>query len=140
MCGLQKKMNTGRMAVIRMACIVMLLALCISGTALAATLRTGSEGEEVAKLQKRLSDLGYFTQTVSGVYDAETKAAVKLFQKANGISSSAKSLDARAMASCSRVQPEILVRARSWARTLCSCWAAAILATNFSSRPEYLEA
>lgn len=84
---LQKKRSKRRI-LIRSVCFAMLLALCLSGTALAAVLRYGDQGEEVVKLQTRLTELGYFSQTVSGQYDSDTKAAVKLFQKANGISSS----------------------------------------------------
>lgn len=49
------------------------------------TLKSGSKGEEVVRLQERLAELGYFTLAPDGKYSAETKAAVKTFQAANGL-------------------------------------------------------
>ena len=49
------------------------------------TLKSGSSGEEVIRLQNRLSELGYFTLQADGQFGSDTKAAVKLFQSANGL-------------------------------------------------------
>lgn len=49
------------------------------------SLRRGSEGPEVAALQQRLSDLGYFVPVVDGRYGELTSQAVLAFQKAAGI-------------------------------------------------------
>jgi len=49
------------------------------------TLKSGSKGEEVTRLQERLAELGYYTLAPDGTYSAETKAAVKTFQDANGL-------------------------------------------------------
>ena len=49
-------------------------------------LEQGSEGEEVLRLQNRLIELGYLTVTADGKFGANTKSAVKLFQKALGLS------------------------------------------------------
>ena len=89
---LQKKRRGNRLHA-GLVCLIMLLALCLPGTALAATLRSGAEGEAVAALQARLSELGYYAQPVSGQYDPATKTAVKLFQKANGLSASGTAYD-----------------------------------------------
>ena len=50
------------------------------------TLKRGSKGSEVKKLQQRLKDLGYYNSTVDGDYGSGTVSAVKAFQKKNGLS------------------------------------------------------
>lgn len=50
------------------------------------TLRSGSTGSEVTKLQNRLVALGY-TLSVNGTYDRETKSAVLSFQVSNNLDS-----------------------------------------------------
>lgn len=49
-------------------------------------LESGSEGEDVLALQNRLIELGYLTGTADGKYGTQTQNAIKLFQKALGIS------------------------------------------------------
>ena len=49
------------------------------------TVDLGDSGEEVKALQERLSQLGYFSGGVSGVFDEATKAAVKRFEQTYGI-------------------------------------------------------
>jgi len=49
-------------------------------------LEQGDEGEEVLRLQNRLKELGYLTGNADGKFGANTKTAVKLFQKALGLS------------------------------------------------------
>ena len=48
-------------------------------------LKKGSTGEAVEQLQKALKDLGYDPGAVDGKFGANTEAAVKSFQNANGI-------------------------------------------------------
>ena len=48
-------------------------------------LQTGSEGDAVRALQKRLKTLGYLTGTPDGSYGEKTKAAVIAFQTNNGL-------------------------------------------------------
>lgn len=48
------------------------------------TLSLGSTGIAVQALQLRLKDLGYFDGDVSGLYDAQTEAAVKRFEQTYG--------------------------------------------------------
>lgn len=48
-------------------------------------LRSGSEGEEVWKLQERLQELGYYTGGVDGQFGPGTKAAVQAFQRQHGL-------------------------------------------------------
>ena len=49
------------------------------------TLRKGTRGLEVVKLQNRLMELGYYTCTADGIYDNDDIAAVKEFQRKNGL-------------------------------------------------------
>ena len=49
-------------------------------------LESGAEGDEVLALQNRLIQLGYLTGTADGKYGTQTQNAIKLFQKALGIS------------------------------------------------------
>ena len=49
------------------------------------TLREGDKGNEVVEMQDCLKQLGYLDE-ITGVYDATTTAAVKTFQRRNGLS------------------------------------------------------
>lgn len=49
------------------------------------TLKQGSNGESVKKLQKRLIELGYLSGSADGDYGSATTDAVKAFQKQTGI-------------------------------------------------------
>ena len=49
------------------------------------SLQKGSKGEEVTKLQTRLSDLGYLTGKIDGEYGNQTKTAVQKFQERAGL-------------------------------------------------------
>lgn len=45
----------------------------------------GSRGEEVRTIQKKLKRWGYYTGSVDGIYGSQTLAAVKKFQRKNGL-------------------------------------------------------
>jgi hypothetical protein len=49
------------------------------------TLEHGEEGDEIAALQARLDDLGYWHGTSDGTYGQLTRQAVMAFQKAEGL-------------------------------------------------------
>lgn len=49
------------------------------------SLQKGSKGEEVTKLQTRLSDLGYLSGKIDGEYGNQTKTAVQKFQERAGL-------------------------------------------------------
>ena len=49
-------------------------------------LKQGASGLEVRKLQARLAELGYYSGGTDGIYGETTAAAVKAFQRANGLS------------------------------------------------------
>ena len=56
------------------------------GTAtLAASLKNGSTGAEVTKLQKRLKELGYLSGSADGDFGDATEKAVRAFQARNGL-------------------------------------------------------
>ena len=44
------------------------------------TLYVGDRGDEVKKLQRRLTELGYLNDTIDGIYGQNTKRAVERFQ------------------------------------------------------------
>ena len=50
------------------------------------TLKMGSTGSDVKRLQQRLKDLGYLTGSADGDFGAATEQAVRDFQAANGLS------------------------------------------------------
>lgn len=49
------------------------------------TIREGSTGAEVLRLQQRLTQLGYYTAAMDGVCGAKDVAAIRAFQKKNGL-------------------------------------------------------
>lgn len=51
----------------------------------ARTLKKGSTGEDVKKLQQALINLGYLSDTADGTFGAKTQDAVTLFQAVNGL-------------------------------------------------------
>ncbi len=53
--------------------------------ATAAVYRRGSTGSGVTELQEKLQSWGYYTGEVDGVYGGRTEAAVKSFQRKNGL-------------------------------------------------------
>ena len=50
------------------------------------TLRTGSRGEDVRILQENLRQLGFLNDAADGIFGTNTNAAVRNFQKAQGLS------------------------------------------------------
>ncbi len=56
----------------------------------AASLKLGATGKEVREVQQRLKELGYLGGSVDGDFGAATEAAVKAFQKANGLDADGK--------------------------------------------------
>jgi len=61
------------------------IALCCAGNARAAALEVGSRGNDVVKVQKRLIQYGYLKGEADGRYGEDTRNAVRLFQKRNGL-------------------------------------------------------
>ena len=71
----------------RLISVLLILTLVLAGmsAALADSLRIGSRGDDVTKLQKALQKLGLYSMQVDGVYGQGTFAAVQAFQKKNGL-------------------------------------------------------
>ena len=68
------------------AVLVTVLLVCLPApTAQAATLKQGSTGALVRTVQTKLKNWGYYTGTVDGIYGAKTAAAVRYFQRKNGL-------------------------------------------------------
>ena len=51
----------------------------------AALSRVGSTGREVRNIQTKLKNWGYFNSAVDGIFGSKTEAAVKSFQRKNGL-------------------------------------------------------
>lgn len=49
------------------------------------TVKQGSRGETVKKIQQKLKRWGYYNGSVDGIFGAQTRKAVILFQKRNGL-------------------------------------------------------
>lgn len=62
----------------------------ISRSTSSSTLRYGSTGPAVTKLQQQLQKAGYFTGRFTDSFDAATRTAVQKFQQANGIKPSSQ--------------------------------------------------
>ena len=65
-------------------CLALLLALIGTARA-AAVLEVGSRGENVTRVQERLIRFGYLQGTADGRYGEDTRDAVRLFQRRNGL-------------------------------------------------------
>ena len=71
----------------RLISVLLVLVLVSAGlsAALAETLRTGSRGSEVTKLQQALKKLGLYSLKTDGIYGRGTMLAVQEFQRKNGL-------------------------------------------------------
>ncbi len=74
----------------RITAVVLVLTLlvscfCFAQAAAYKTLKKGSRGEDVRKMQTALKKQGYYSGKVDGIFGNGTLAAVKAFQKANGL-------------------------------------------------------
>jgi len=67
-----------------LAAILTMIALIRPAQA-AAVLDVGSRGSDVTKIQKRLIQYGYLNGEADGRYGEDTQAAVRLFQRRNGL-------------------------------------------------------
>ena len=64
--------------------LALVLAISCLGSA-AALSKVGSTGSEVRQIQTKLKNWGYYTGAVDGIYGSKTEAAVKYFQRKNGL-------------------------------------------------------
>ena len=74
--------------------LVLVLAACVlPAQAASGTLRRGSRGTAVTQLQTALKELGLYTIKVDGIYGRGTVAAVKSYQRKNGLVAGFKYFD-----------------------------------------------
>ena len=81
-------MRKERKRLIAALCVVFALNILVIGlvqTAQAAAYRQGSSGEAVRTMQDKLKRWGYFDGPVDGIYGSKTAAAIKEFQRKNGL-------------------------------------------------------
>lgn len=60
--------------------LISILTVCVSALS-----KFGSRSDEVSEIQSRLKQWGYYTGQVDGIFGTQTKKAVTLFQKKNGL-------------------------------------------------------
>ena len=83
-------MNNQRFKTVTIMLALVLLVSCVAlvvigATADAAVIKQGSSGETVRKIQTKLKNWGYYTGSVDGIFGSKTLAAVKYFQRKNGL-------------------------------------------------------
>ena len=62
-----------------------ILVICLAQSAGAVTYQRGSSGSTVRQIQTKLKSWGYYSGGIDGVYGSATEAAVKAFQRKNGL-------------------------------------------------------
>ena len=70
--------------------IINIAIILLVQTAGAVTYKQGSTGSVVTQIQQKLSSWGYYSGTVDGIYGSKTTAAVKYFQRKNGLTADGK--------------------------------------------------
>ncbi|MBO4384426.1 MAG: spore cortex-lytic enzyme [Clostridia bacterium] len=65
--------------------MIMIALLVVPTVVLAASVGYGARGDDVIKIQKALKKWGYYSGSVDGIFGSGTLAAVKSFQKKNGL-------------------------------------------------------
>ena len=80
--GAQRRKLVASLAVIF---AVNILIITLAQSAQAATYRQGSSGEAVRTIQTKLQRWGYYDSAIDGIFGSETTAAVKEFQRKNGL-------------------------------------------------------
>lgn len=79
------KYKIGKWIVTLISIILMLSVAIVPTLSVAALSRYGSRGSEVREIQTRLKRWGYYSGNVDGIYGDQTVAAVKYFQRKNGL-------------------------------------------------------
>lgn len=70
--------------------IINIFIISFAQNADAVTYKQGSTGSVVTKIQQKLSNWGYYSGAVDGVYGSKTVSAVKYFQRTNGLTADGK--------------------------------------------------
>lgn len=74
-----------RKFIILITMLITLIILIVFETNTIALSRYGSRGAEVSQIQTKLKRWGYYNGNVDGIYGSQTLAAVKYFQRSNGL-------------------------------------------------------
>ena len=76
-----------RMIIVSLLILVLttIIVIIAKDSIVEATSRYGSRGSEVRQIQTKLKNWGYYKGSVDGIYGSQTVAAVKSFQKKNGL-------------------------------------------------------
>ena len=82
---MSNKMKRRALAVAVIAALNALL-IALAQTAYADLYKRGSSGARVTEIQTRLKNWGYYQGEIDGVYGSRTEAAVRWFQRQNGLS------------------------------------------------------
>ena len=82
---MSSKMKRRALAVAVIAALNALL-IALAQTAYADLYKRGSSGQRVTEIQTRLKNWGYYDGAVDGIYGSRTEAAVRWFQRKNGLS------------------------------------------------------
>ena len=82
---MSEKMKRRALALAVIAALNALL-IALAQTAYADLYKRGSSGQRVTEIQTRLKNWGYYDGAVDGVYGSRTEAAVRWFQRRNGLS------------------------------------------------------
>ena len=82
---MSNKMKRRALAVALIAALNALL-IALAQTAYADLYKRGSSGARVTEIQTRLKNWGYYQGEIDGVYGSRTEAAVRWFQRQNGLS------------------------------------------------------
>ena len=69
----------------RFVTLVLVITLTMSFSAGAATYRQGDSGSAVTTIQTKLKNWGYYSGAVDGIFGSRTAAAVRYFQRNNGL-------------------------------------------------------
>lgn len=65
--------------------LVLMLGLILTARANADIYKKGSTGDTVREIQTRLKNWGYYPGEIDGIYGSKTEAAVRYFQRKNGL-------------------------------------------------------
>ena len=90
---------------IRTLALALAMLVCLGSLALA-ELSRGDRGDEVARIQQSLIDLGYLNDVADGIFGKKTAAAVSAFQEAQGLPATGTVDDATQQALEAAAQPE----------------------------------
>ena len=86
-------MSAGRKKLSLALCVlftVNILIISLTQEASAAVYKKGSSGSTVTEIQKKLSQWGYYSGSVDGIFGSGTERAVKKFQQKNGLTADGK--------------------------------------------------